>query len=194
MASPHTSIPGGVSRANTLDSHSKLPCRNLSSPNRVPEGWWPQTPFSAQQLQYWCTCTLDTWVLATVQDGYTLQFCLGPPPFRGITNTSVLQKEVAALLSLSVDTLAHEWPKAFLYAFPLIPLSKKIRLDEVTVLLVVPRWPRRTWFSTLCQLLHGQPWKIPLHMDLLSQVRGTLWHLELGRFRLWVWRLKETTG
>ncbi|MGH0180480.1 UNVERIFIED_CONTAM: hypothetical protein FKN15_004337 [Acipenser sinensis] len=51
MASPHTSITGGVFRASTLNSHPKLPCLSLGSPSRVPEGWQPQAPFSAQQLQ-----------------------------------------------------------------------------------------------------------------------------------------------
>ncbi|MGH0161616.1 UNVERIFIED_CONTAM: hypothetical protein FKN15_041433 [Acipenser sinensis] len=101
VASPHTSITGGVFRASTLNGHPKLPRLSLDSPSRAPEGWWPQTPFSAQQLQYWHACTSDSWVLATV-----LQFRLGLPPFQGITSTfvtdplqaSVLQKEVAALL------------------------------------------------------------------------------------------------
>ncbi|MGH0170156.1 UNVERIFIED_CONTAM: hypothetical protein FKN15_058471 [Acipenser sinensis] len=68
MASPHTSITGGVFRASTLNSHPKLPCLSLGSPSRVPEGWQPQAPFSAQQLQYWHTSTSDSWVLATVQN------------------------------------------------------------------------------------------------------------------------------
>ncbi|MGH0137835.1 UNVERIFIED_CONTAM: hypothetical protein FKN15_038399 [Acipenser sinensis] len=83
VASPHTSVPGGVSSANALDSHPKLPHHNLSSPSRAPEGWRPQTPFRHNR-QYWHACTSDTWVLATVQNGYVLQFRLGPPPFRGI--------------------------------------------------------------------------------------------------------------
>ncbi|MGH0150566.1 UNVERIFIED_CONTAM: hypothetical protein FKN15_018840 [Acipenser sinensis] len=87
VASPHTSIPGGISRVNALDSHLKLLRRSLSSPSRAPEGWRPQTPFSAQQLQFWHACTSDTLVLATVQNGYALQIHLGAPPFRGIKNT-----------------------------------------------------------------------------------------------------------
>ncbi|MGH0156355.1 UNVERIFIED_CONTAM: hypothetical protein FKN15_044704 [Acipenser sinensis] len=63
--------------------------RGNAGRGRAPEGWQPQTPFSAQQLQYWHTCTSDTWVLGTVHNGYSLEFCLGPCPFRGITNTFV---------------------------------------------------------------------------------------------------------
>ncbi|MGH0125403.1 UNVERIFIED_CONTAM: hypothetical protein FKN15_028339 [Acipenser sinensis] len=96
---------------------------------------------------------------------------------------------------LGVDALAHESPKALLYAFPPILLLsaflKKVRRDKATVLLVAPRWPRR-FCSNLCQLLQGQPWEIPLCMDLLSQVKDTLWHPELGRLQLWVWPLNGT--
>ncbi|MGH0147409.1 UNVERIFIED_CONTAM: hypothetical protein FKN15_013724 [Acipenser sinensis] len=46
--------------------------------------------------------------------------------------------------------------------------------------------------SGLCQLLQGQPWEILLHMDLLSQMQGTLWHPEPGRLQLWVWPLNGT--
>ncbi|MGH0158080.1 UNVERIFIED_CONTAM: hypothetical protein FKN15_050568 [Acipenser sinensis] len=91
VASPHTSVPGGVSSANALDSHPKLPHHNLSSPSRAPEGWRPQTPFRHNR-QYWHACTSDTWVLATVQNGYVLQFRLGPPPFRGSQNMGTFSR------------------------------------------------------------------------------------------------------
>ncbi|MGH0163165.1 UNVERIFIED_CONTAM: hypothetical protein FKN15_044269 [Acipenser sinensis] len=95
---------------------------------------------------------------------------------------------------LGVGSVAHEWPKAPLYDFTPIPLLHAFleKREEATVLLVAPRWPTRTWFSNLCQLLHGQPWEIPLHMDLLSQVKVNLWHLELGRLQLRVWPLNGT--
>ncbi|XP_058865945.1 uncharacterized protein LOC131708048 [Acipenser ruthenus] len=99
---------------------------------------------------------------------------------------------------LGVDTLAHVWPKAFLYAFPPIPLLpaflEKVWSEKASVLLVAPRWPRRIWFATLCQMLDGQPWEIPLRLDLLTQAQGSLWHPDPGRFQLWAWPLKGTAG
>ncbi|MGH0134855.1 UNVERIFIED_CONTAM: hypothetical protein FKN15_027491 [Acipenser sinensis] len=88
-------------------THQHFQGQSLRQPLQIapPQPQQPkQGPFLAQQLQYWRACTTDTWVLATVQNGYVLQFHLGPPPFRGITNTFVtdplqalvLQKEVAA--------------------------------------------------------------------------------------------------
>ncbi|MGH0123724.1 UNVERIFIED_CONTAM: hypothetical protein FKN15_013590 [Acipenser sinensis] len=79
---------------------------------------------------------------------------------------------------LGVDALVHEWPKAFLYAFPPISLLPAFLASEASVLLV------RIWFSTLCQLLNDQPWDTPLRLALLSQARGTLWHPEPGDWRL----------
>ncbi|MGH0153312.1 UNVERIFIED_CONTAM: hypothetical protein FKN15_024280 [Acipenser sinensis] len=69
MVSPQTSIIGGVFRASALNTHPKLPSLSLSSPSMAPEGWRPQTPFSAQQLQYWHACT---WVLTTLQKAWDL--------------------------------------------------------------------------------------------------------------------------
>ncbi|MGH0120019.1 UNVERIFIED_CONTAM: hypothetical protein FKN15_063833 [Acipenser sinensis] len=63
---------------------------SLNSPSRGPEGLRPQThPYTQHHLHYWRNCTSDSWVLATIYTGYGLQFHSGPPPFRGITVTSV---------------------------------------------------------------------------------------------------------
>ncbi|MGH0129857.1 UNVERIFIED_CONTAM: hypothetical protein FKN15_040001 [Acipenser sinensis] len=109
----HTSFPEAVFSASALHAHPKL--------LRAPEGWRPQTPFSTQQLQYWCACTSDAWVLTTVQTGFALQFCSDPPPFRSVLSTFVsdplqalvLQEEVAALLGKQairrVDPFSQEF-------------------------------------------------------------------------------------
>ncbi|MGH0153369.1 UNVERIFIED_CONTAM: hypothetical protein FKN15_043919 [Acipenser sinensis] len=68
--------------------------------------------------------------------------------------------------------------QAVLLSFPQIPLLlaflEGVQLDKVTAVLVAPRWPRRIWFSTLYLLLQGQPWEIPLCLDLLSGERHSL--------------------
>ncbi|KAI2664229.1 putative GTP-binding protein EngB [Labeo rohita] len=56
--------------------------------------------------------------------------------------------------SLSMDTLAHSWPRGLLkYTFPPVSLLAqtlcKIREDEEQVLLVALYWPTRTWFANL---------------------------------------------
>ncbi|MGH0178801.1 UNVERIFIED_CONTAM: hypothetical protein FKN15_077968 [Acipenser sinensis] len=96
---------------------------------------------------------------------------------------------MASVLTVYMDSVLRKAPLPEPVATEL--RLEKVRLQEASVLLVEPRWTRRIWFSTLCQLLH---WEIPLRMDLLSQTRGTLWHPKVGRFRLWVWPLKGTAG
>ncbi|MBN3275419.1 LPIN2 phosphatase, partial [Polyodon spathula] len=86
--------------------------------------------------------------------------------------------------------------KLGLSGFPLVDstIAALVKASTVGVLLVASRWPRRIWFSTLCQLLNGLPWEIPLLLDLLSQMRDELWHQEPDRLQLWVWPLKGTAG
>ncbi len=77
----------------------------------------------------------------------------------------------------SEDTLAHEWPNLFLYAFPsivLIPqVIRRIREHRHRLLLVAPLWRNQLWVSELSQLLTAAPWPIPLRQDLFSQANRT---------------------
>ena len=94
---------------------------------------------------------------------------------------------------LGVDALAHEWPPGLLYAFPPISMLpaflEKVRVEQATVILIAPRWPRRIWFPSLVQLLHGRPRELPLRADLLSQAQGGLWHPNPKLMQLWAWPL-----
>ena len=99
---------------------------------------------------------------------------------------------------LGLDALAHEWPMAWLYAFPPFPLIQAT-LDRVMerghrMLLVSPCWPRRPWFTVLLSLISGTPWPLPLRPDLLSQARGALWHPDPDRLQLWAWPLSGAGG
>ncbi|MGH0163625.1 UNVERIFIED_CONTAM: hypothetical protein FKN15_055861 [Acipenser sinensis] len=72
-----------------------------------------QGPFTGSHLEYWHQCTIDTWVLTTIQTGYSLQFKHGPPPFRGTTVASVTQdstvvsQEVAAPQQKRAINMVH---------------------------------------------------------------------------------------
>ncbi|CAM4634752.1 unnamed protein product [Leuciscus chuanchicus] len=70
--------------------------------------------------------------------------------------------------------------------FQYVLLSAASREDEEQVLLVVPYWPNRTGFPEPVLLATVPPWPIPLRKDLLSQRRGTLWHLRLHFWKLHV--------
>jgi hypothetical protein len=72
-----------------------------------PEGPRPAVgQFSYQQLSYWEATTPDPWVIATLTQGYKLQFRRRPPAFKGVRMTVVsdpnsslaLRQEVAQLL------------------------------------------------------------------------------------------------
>lgn len=94
----------------------------------------------------------------------------------------------------AMDTFSIKWMGDLAYAFPalaLIPkVLQKISRDPVTVILVVPYWPNRIWFSILKELAMEDPWEIPYQANLLSQ--GPIIHKNpsLFRFSAWILRVK----
>lgn len=93
--------------------------------------------------------------------------------------------------------MAHSWPRDLLkYAFPPVSLLAqtlcKVREDEEQVLLVAPYWPTQTWFPELVLLSTAPPLSVPLRRDLLTQRRGTIWHLRPDPWKLHVWSLDGT--
>ncbi|MGH0164888.1 UNVERIFIED_CONTAM: hypothetical protein FKN15_048117 [Acipenser sinensis] len=61
-----------------------------------------QCPFHQAHLDYWRSCTTDTWVLTTIQTGYSIQFQHGPPPFWGVTTTTVMNPQDTFYFQLNV--------------------------------------------------------------------------------------------
>lgn len=93
-----------------------------------------------------------------------------------------------------VDALSIPWPSRLLYAFPplaLIPrfLARMCREDRVVVV-VLPFWPRRSWFPTLRLLAVQGPWFLPLSPSPLRSAPS----LPLRRLRLSVWKLRGKVG
>ncbi|XP_037830295.1 uncharacterized protein LOC119616813 [Kryptolebias marmoratus] len=95
---------------------------------------------------------------------------------------------------LGQDTLAHDWPRGLLYAFPLLsllgPTLLRVLQEGQQVLLVAPFWPGRTWFPLLHRLCCSSPMPLPLRKDLLSQMGGRILHPNPSRLCLWVWPLR----
>ena len=95
--------------------------------------------------------------------------------------------------TLGLDALSQEWPEGLLFAFPPLPLIPqvlhRVRLGYYKVLLIAPQWPGRHWFPDLVRLVHGSPWPLPVRKDLLSQVRGQIWHPNPAKLQLWAWPL-----
>ena len=92
-----------------------------------------------------------------------------------------------------IDAFALRWTGIKAYAFPpftLIPrVLRKIREDQAWVVLIAPRWPKRSWFLDLIDLLVGCPLTLPIRPDLLTQpVSGTR-HPRLNALHLTAWPL-----
>ncbi len=66
----------------------------------------------------------------------------------------------------------------------------KIREEGALVTLIDPNWPNQPWFPDLTELLVARPWPIPIRRDLLSQVNGSVWHLNPELWSLHVWLLR----
>nr|XP_054606384.1 uncharacterized protein LOC129166858 [Nothobranchius furzeri] len=95
---------------------------------------------------------------------------------------------------LGVDALVHDWPRRLLYAFPPValipPTLLRVRIQRHTLILVAPYWPAMHWVADIFQLLEGQPWKLPLRRDLVSQAEGSIFHPHPERLALWAWPLR----
>ena len=92
-----------------------------------------------------------------------------------------------------IDAFSFPWTGFKGYAFPPIPLIprvlRKIREDRAQVVLIAPRWPRRTWFLDLTDLLTGPPTPLPCRPDLISQPISQARHQQLGALHLTAWPL-----
>lgn len=95
---------------------------------------------------------------------------------------------------LGVDALAHEWPRALLYAFPPLELItatlSRVRERRHSLILVAPYWPAMHWMAEIFQLLCSRPWPLPLRRDLVTQARGEIFHPHPERLALWVWPVR----
>nr|XP_020471170.1 uncharacterized protein LOC109968930 [Monopterus albus] len=95
---------------------------------------------------------------------------------------------------LGVDAFAHHpWPRGLLYAFPpvsLIPwLLSHVQDERLCVLLIAPERTSAAWFSTMVQLLAGDPWQLPWQGDALFQLDGEIQQFPMIGQRLWAWPL-----
>ena len=121
-------------------------------------------------------------------DNVDTEWRLKPPLFRALCHTfgmptvdlfaSRLNNQLERYISwrpdpgaFAVDAFTVGWSQMFSYAFP--PFSMigralmKISQDAATVLMVVPVWPTRVWFSRALQLLVEPPRILPMNsLDL----------------------------
>ncbi|XP_038158400.1 uncharacterized protein LOC119794765 [Cyprinodon tularosa] len=95
---------------------------------------------------------------------------------------------------LGLDALAHKWPQALLYAFPplelITPTLARVRAGKHVLILIAPRWAGKHWLAEIFQSLYGEPWRLPLRRDLLTQARGEIFHPHPERLALWAWPVR----
>jgi hypothetical protein len=91
------------------------------------------------------------------------------------------------------DSLSMKWTNLFGYAFPplcLIPqVLAKVKQFQAKIILIAPRWPRRSWFSDLIDLVVETPLVLPTPPDMLSQQKGYLHHPAPEKLKLMAWKL-----
>ena len=81
----------------------------------------------------------------------------------------------------AVDALTQSWEGLQAYAYPppalLLKVIQKIQQTvNCTIILVVPKWPRCTWFPHLLHLLIDVPRQLPLRHNLLKQPHREIFH------------------
>jgi hypothetical protein len=94
--------------------------------------------------------------------------------------------------ALAQDAFSISWSSfAVTYAFPpIVVLSKvlrKVRTDQARMILIAPRWPMRSWYPLLLDLLVDLPRILPWRQDLLTQFQ--IFHPDPSRLRLMAWKL-----
>ncbi len=70
-----------------------------------------------------------------------------------------------------IDAFTIDWSKFFGYAFPpfavLPAMMQKIRMEGAQVIVVVPKWPTKPWFTIMKNMIVGQMVEIPVTDDTL---------------------------
>jgi hypothetical protein len=96
----------------------------------------------------------------------------------------------------AVDALSITWKGVFAYAFPPIPLLhqvlRKVEMEQCTVLLIAPFWPRQPWFARLVSLLVDTPLLLPADPDLLRLPATQARFHNIDGLRLTAWMLSNS--
>ncbi|XP_071971333.1 uncharacterized protein [Engystomops pustulosus] len=92
-----------------------------------------------------------------------------------------------------LDAFCHSWHSRLAYAFPPLPLIsrtvQKIRQEDLKIILIVPFWPKRSWFPALKNLALEEPIILPQRKDLLYQ--GSVHHPNPESLHLSAWILRN---
>jgi hypothetical protein len=92
-----------------------------------------------------------------------------------------------------IDAMTISWVGVHAYAFPplaLIPdVIRKASKESLSLILIAPYWPNRSWFPLILPLLIEDPIRLPLLPDLLTQQKGRVLHSNPGLWSLAAWKI-----
>ncbi|XP_068098726.1 uncharacterized protein [Hyperolius riggenbachi] len=95
----------------------------------------------------------------------------------------------------AVDAFSLRWNFPLLYVFPPFNLISrtlnKINRDGSVAIMIVPFWPKRSWFSLLRKLAVAEPILLPDRQDLLTQ--GPVCHPQVKMLHLSAWMLRANS-
>ena len=99
-------------------------------------------------------------------------------------------------LAWEVDALSMSWEGLDAYAFPPPVLMARVvtKIDStsnLTLLLVAPYWPARTWFPALKRLAQPNPTPLPEWHHLLRHPHSRQLHPDPTKFALHVWVISK---
>lgn len=63
-------------------------------------------------------------------------------------------------------------------------ICQECEVATSSALLVAPNWLQSSCVAEISELLEGCPWHLPLLVDVLSQVHGSIWHPEAQIMKL----------
>ena len=146
----------------------------------MPTEWMLHKSVVQKIFHLWGTHLID--LFASAQNKQTQIFCSWIP-----------HQEALALDALSVS-----WENMFSYAYPpicLIPkVLKHMKQFHCQVILIVPKWPRRHWYTYLLQFSVACPRKLPLWPNLLQQPSTMINHPNPEVFNLHAWLLSTAVS
>ena len=168
-------------RARHLAGKLNVIADGLSRDGRILQTEWSLHPAVFRAIsQLWTSPHVD--LFATAQN----------------TKLPVYYSPIPDSQAAGIDSLSQNWSGTIGYAFPppnmlQLVLNKVQSTPGCQVLLVVPKWPRRTWFPLLLSLLVDLPRQLPIRKTLLKQPNLQVFHPNPQELALHVCNISSNT-
>ena len=98
--------------------------------------------------------------------------------------------------ALGTDALVQDWSGMVAYAFPPLPLIRRVinkvrASSNLRLFLIAPCWPQQEWFPDLLDLLTALPLELPWWPRLLKQPHLDRFHGNVPGLALHAWQLSS---